>query len=223
MSKTTALTKPPPPVQAPDDNWPEGLRQEAAATAGLGETELLSMLKSELEVCTRSLIRTAVLVRRLEEAGSDLSAIRSQSFLALLRRIAYGQLLPEIAERWLDSRDVLRRVASLPIPEQRKVAADQPMAVVVREGDQVTHRLLRPSTMDQRQAAQVFAGDHIRDEAEQRTWLERRQETQERSTGRPHDSGVRLDVKGRCLRVTGHNVIITASQLSEYLTRLLGR
>jgi hypothetical protein len=218
MPQTVALTKP-----NEDESWPEGLRKEAAETAGLGEAELRTKLKSELEVCTRSLIRVAVLVRRLEEAGADLSDIRSQSFLALLRRIAYGQLLPEIAERWLDSRDVLRRVASLPIPEQRKVAADKPMPVVVRDGDQMTHRLLRPSTMDQRQAAQVFAGDHIRDEAEQRTWLERRQETQERQTGRPNESGVRLDVKARCLRVTGQNVIITASQLSEYLSRLLGR
>jgi len=200
------------------DSWPSFLQDVAAEYADKTTDELVAALKDAMGVTVKSLCRVAVLVRLLKERGYDLSELRI-GMVAWLEKIAYGQVLPEIVQRYHGSSLIMRKLAGLPLDEQRRVASDEPLQVLTfDESGRPTHRLVAPSKMTPAEAHQVFAADHIRDLGEQRSYLESRKPRTARRR-----SGVFVDMKRRGLvvRAGGEEVFLSAEDLSQYLTRLL--
>lgn len=152
------------------------LPQPPADLTSLGTADLLRELAVQLRHTAESMMRLAWIVRILEERGEDLSGLRLP-LINHLRRIAHGQVLPELVVRFAAQPGLLNRVALLPMPDQQRLAAgDSVKLVVLREtadGRRETdHRLVDPSKLTQDQIWQVFGQDRIRSEAEQVLYLE---------------------------------------------------
>jgi hypothetical protein len=87
MSKTEILRHSP---TAPDD------------LSVLSTVELRQELIKSLGITADNLVRLAWIVRLLEEKGEDLSDLKL-GLLTHLRKIAYGQVLPELVVRFASS------------------------------------------------------------------------------------------------------------------------
>jgi hypothetical protein len=173
------------------ENLPVVAQREnlAAKADGMTTQELREWLVSCLEVSSRNLLELAVCVAKLEERGEDLSGIRGLGLVHHLRRIACGQLLPEVVAKFAGSPTLIARIGSLPIPDQERIIAGEFLLLAVYATDgSITNRSVDPLLMDAWEIRQVFARDHIRSQSEQALILERRRaETKGR---RPKQIGV---------------------------------
>jgi hypothetical protein len=131
--------------------------------------DLKRELLKAIDITVSMLIKAAAIVRVLEERGEDLSEFKF-GLMSHLRRIAYGQLLPEVVAKCL-GHSSLRFIAGLPIPDQRRCISDHGVEIgVLRDG--VVERLTKPLlSLDPPELKQVFALDHIRTPDEQVAWL----------------------------------------------------
>jgi len=127
---------------------------------------LRAELASALGLTSRHLLYLAAVWSELERRGEDLSDLRS-GIGVYLPLIATGQVLPETVVRFAGQPTLLRSVAGLPIPEQRRLADGEPIALVVRQGDSYTHRMLPAHALTAAQSRVVFGDRTIRSEAEQ--------------------------------------------------------
>ena len=112
--------------------------------------------------------RMAAIVRVLEERGEDLRELRV-GLVVYLRRIAYGQLLPEVVVRYAESPAVLRRISELALPDQRRLLADErPIELLVPTATGGTEIVrVSPARLTRAQIGQVFDGAKIRTPGEQ--------------------------------------------------------
>jgi hypothetical protein len=192
--------------------WLEDLRPEYE-TMGVGE--LKDELARHLAGTVENIRHMAFIVRRLEELGVDLSDIRSP-WLDDLRRVAYGQLLPGVVVAGTTNRRLLQAARALPLPDQQRIANDEPIPVMVlREGIGPEPRLVPPSRMDAWQIKQVFGPGKIRSEVEQVNFLD----NPKRQRRRPAQNVV-IHKRTQCIVVSGDSVTLTATQLAEYLREL---
>lgn len=182
--------------------------------------QLRAELVKALQVTADSLRWTAWIVRLLEERGDDLSDLKI-GILDYLRRIAYGQVTPELVVRYAQSPALLRTLAALPLPDQQKIAAGEPVRVVVRRPDgQFDHRMAEPLKLTRDQVAQVFGRGKIRDDAEQILLLEGRQEASGTPKAKARRAGVAAD-PGRGGLVVGRKFVDAGSVVSA-LAELTG-
>jgi hypothetical protein len=131
-------------------------------------------LAHTLGLTANSLRRAALLVRTLEERGEDLSGLRL-ALLSHLKKIACGQLLPEVVVRFAGKPLLITLIGNLPIDDQRRLSSGDPVRLIVIGDDgRRTHRLADPLYMVPRQLRQVFATDHLRTDAEQNLILDDR-------------------------------------------------
>jgi len=111
----------------------------------------------------RLIAEAAVCVRLLTERGEDL---RGMPMVGTFRRIADGQVLPELVWKFIESPN-RQRVERLPMSDQKRIAAD-PM-VPVAEGQTVRKIDLTQASAE---VAKVVIGpDGIRSPDEQRAYL----------------------------------------------------
>lgn len=197
------------------NNLPEQFKPEYAKLERLDDDALDRELLSTLETTARTFVRLALIVRLKEERGQDLSSLRI-GMIDALRRIAYGQLLPEVLERFGTKPALLKRVAAVPIPDQRKCLAEDGIKFATVENGKPTHVLMSPTRMDARQLKQVFAPDHLRDVDEQVVWARAQPLCPPRKAPMP----VEVDKKHGSIIVTGERVEITREQLLMYLASL---
>jgi hypothetical protein len=185
--------------------------------AGWDAPRLAAEFRQVMAKTAANVARMAAIVRRIEEHDPEqLDTLGFPSWVRLLRRVAYGQVLPEVVA---NTTGRLRHVAaSLPGPEQKRIAADEPLRVVELAADGPTYRQLRPSQLDDRQIQQVFARDGVRSEAEQVTYLRERAEREPKREKPP----VLVNTRRRCLVIT-RPTEIAANELTRYLEQLMGR
>lgn len=143
-----------------------------ADLVALSTADLRRELASSLHHTVAHFVRLAWIVRLLEERGEDLSDLRS-GLLDYLRRIAYGQVLPEIVVRFASSPAMLRRIAALPLPDQRRIAAGETVPLVVwGESGRPDVRQVDPAYLAADQMRRVFGPNGLRSESEQIVLLE---------------------------------------------------
>lgn len=108
--------------------------------------------------------RMAFIVAELESRGHSTAAIRDQFLMRQLRRIAAGDLLPEVVQHFLGSPSLVDVMARLPISEQKCLLDAGSVEVLVNDKMEKIdlHKLTRESV------AIAFGTDHVRNEAEQR-------------------------------------------------------
>lgn len=159
--------------------------------ASLTSEQLREQLTVSLNVTAQQLLRMAAIVRILEERGEDLTEFRG-ALPSYLRRIAYGQMLAEVVVRFADSQSLVKRISQLPLPDQRRLAAGEPVEVAVLTEHGTDKRLVDPMSLRGPLLAQVFAADHIRPLPEQVIILEARRLSPPKPA-RPKRSHVRGD------------------------------
>lgn len=164
------------------DTIPEALHLDAAAIEAMGTPELKAELARSLQQSAAHLARLAWIVRVLEERGEDLSDLKI-GLLGHLRRIAYGQVLPEIVVRFAESPLLMRKIEMLPIPDQRRIARGEPVPVAVQGPDgSFTHRLVDPIYLSADQARLALGPRGLRELPEQIALLEQRPRDRDRSS-----------------------------------------
>lgn len=142
----------------------------------LSDQQLIDIILEGLQLTVRGVCMAAQAVGILESRGRDLSELKL-SFYHALRKVASKTLEPEAFIRFAGKRTILDRVSGLPISDQRRLAKGEPVKLLVyAEGGERTIRMADPLEMLPKQIAQVFASDHIRNEAEQALILDQRRE-----------------------------------------------
>lgn len=200
-----------------DKNHPLNELLETAVTAL--ETHDNDRLREELakafRVTVEQIVRMAAIIRILETRGENLDDLKF-GLLGYLRKVAYGQILPEVVVRLQSAPLLMTRVSQLPIPDQRKVIGGEPFRVVTIEDGITSHRLIEPTKMNSAEIRQVFAKDHIRDDGEQVSWIRSRPSR----INRPSDNGVTVDARRKGIVVTGERVFISRMELVNLLARV---
>jgi hypothetical protein len=190
----------------------------------LSTQELKDAFLESMRVAGTHLIRMAAIVRLLEKRGEDLSDLR-YGLLGYIRKIACGQLLPEVVVKFQGAPLLLNRISSLPIPDQEKVVKTETFRVVrILNGD-IDVRTVPPMLLSRDEVAQVFAADHIRDEIEQQVYLRaretkplRRRRAQEVRNASSGPVEVVLDKRRKGLIING--VFFSRADLMKHLAEI---
>lgn len=177
--------------------------------------ECFQIGKQKLAGAATEFFQAAIALRLAEEKGKDINELRGPT-LTMLRRIAYGQLLPELYSRFLAAR-CLHYVAKLSIPEQQSLVNGEKVKLLVRQDGQTTSLDVLADELTVPQAAQVFASDHIRNEAEQARWLVERQAMLRPSR---EIAGVEIDRRGKRILVSGNQISLSRKALARLLAEL---
>ena len=177
--------------------------------------ELRTALADAMTFTLSGLIQASKIVGELERRGENLSDLRD-STIPNLRKIACGQLLPEVYVRLFCKPSILNRVASLPIPDQEKIAAGKPVEVYLL-GDAAGAELIlqRVEDMESATAQQVFASGKIRSKSEQVAWLRARMIPRPRPAG----PNVSLDRKRKGIYCESHS-FVSLADLRDYVSQL---
>lgn len=175
--------------------------------------KLLSLLNECLAITTETIIRIASILKRLEALGVDLIELKIRN-LNYYRKIAAGQLLPELFLEASGCPMLLRQTMTLPLQDQKRIAENKPVKVMLTGGD---HLLIEPKNLTAQQIKQVFSATGLRSEGQQISWLmEQRERTQIKGQPRPE---VIVDRKNHGIRVD--SVFISAADLTRYLSQLV--
>ncbi len=135
----------------------------------MSTAELKAELANVLTITASSLVRAAAIVRVIESRGESLAQFKS-GLIGYLRKIAHGQLLPEVVAVFV-GHPALKRIAQLPEPDQRRCLESDGLPIGVMLNGQVDQRMKPILQMEQFEVRQVFADDHIRSPEEQLAWL----------------------------------------------------
>lgn len=182
--------------------------------SGKSTDELLVELAKCVEVTAMQIQHMANIVRELEQRGENLDNIRL-GILTYLRLIAYGQMLPEVLATYQGSPALLKRISTLPLPDQR-LLLDHPEVIVVSPDDPVDHRRVPITSLGRKEIWQVFGDGKIRDAGQQRSYL--RDHVPRKMTRKTEESGIQLDAKRGGIVVNGQ--FISSKQMLLYLTQL---
>jgi hypothetical protein len=95
--------------------------------------------------------------------------------MTYLRKIAYGQVLPELVELFRGKLYLLQKASSLPLPEQHRLARREPIRYVSELPDGTLSSVMRdPLKLTFDDVRQVFGKDYIRSAEEQKAYLQSR-------------------------------------------------
>lgn len=165
-----------------------------------------------------SIQRAAKIMILMEQEGDDLAGI-STNTIRMMRRIAAQQMLPEV---FLQLGGRLRqRVAMLPAKMQRAIVDGTTVPlVIVGENNAFDLMQVDPRKLQPAQVTQVFDEGRMRDESEQRIWLEAMREEARGADGAalPRPDSITLSHRPRGIKVNG--VFISESEMWRYLKEL---
>lgn len=146
-----------------------------ARIAAMSTAELKAEFAKALEITAHQLVYLAHLWRELERRGEDLSHLRSGLF-TYMPMIANGSLDPQAVVRFAGNLTALRALANLSLKEQRRLAEDGLVEVVLPRGDKTVVKSLTLGDMPADLIRQTFNRDQIRTVKEQRALLAPRRE-----------------------------------------------
>jgi hypothetical protein len=174
--------------------------------------ELYDRFFAALALTAEALVEMACIVRVLEERGENLQELKL-GIVVILRKIAYGQVLPELVAKYSTNPNLIRYATALPIPDQQRIVEGTTIRVMILAPDGTTDaRHIEPHKLSPREIQQVFAADHIRDDGEQVSYL--------RSLAAPTKRArtpLEVNDKDKAIVVTGDGVKITFKQLANIL------
>lgn len=158
-----------------DEDWNRIL----AELDGLDAEALVAKFEEAYAMTVEGIRRQAAIIYKLQDFGYDLDALAQRMpMVRFLRKVACGQVLPEVVARFWPHQLIFERITSLPVPDQHRLAAmnaeGKPIKVMRFDDDGPTHRMVPVHEMTRAEALQVLAPDHIRDEDEQLSWLRSR-------------------------------------------------
>ncbi len=133
----------------------------------LSNDELLQRLESTLADIQEKVAYAGMLIVALENNGYDTRPLRRKPLVESVRNVAIGVLASEAFSAFYGRPDILRRIASMPIEEQKQLVEKGSVEVVEFAGGQTTHRLVPVVELRRDQLAVVFDKHRIRSPEEQ--------------------------------------------------------
>lgn len=135
--------------------------------SSLTTAQLEDRLASALGRTAEGIAEMAACVRELESRGEDLARLKL-AIMPYLRRIAQGQLLPQVVVSYAGSRQLLDAIASLPLSDQQHLLDVGTVKVAVVEADgMIGAREIDPRALPPRDIARVFSPAGLRPPTEQ--------------------------------------------------------
>jgi len=178
-------------------------------------TALVAELHECLALSTNSLIRLAVIINRLEDLGVDIISLQIPN-MNYFRKIASGQFMPELFIECSGSPGLLRKLSSLPISDQKRIADGSALKVILQGGD---HLMVAPKDMTPSQIRQVFGTEGIRSDSQQAAWIVDSQ--QAKAFKRIPRPAIQIDRRKNGI-VVGET-FLSASDLAGYLSQLTAK
>lgn len=141
------------------------------------DDELKALLVKGLQDAGQSILRCACLVHTLTSRGVNMTGLTAPQVIGRLKKVACGQLLPDVMVRFAGVPSLIDRIGCLPLDEQRRLADGGRVLLVVRgEGGQTDHMMADPLKMGREQISQAFGVSSIRDVEQQVLLLAGRRE-----------------------------------------------
>lgn len=135
--------------------------------AAADTSTLRAELARALTLTAKQLAYLAAIWRELERRGEDLSDLRT-GLAVYLPAIAAGTLDAEAVVRFAGQRTLLARLATLPVPEQRRLTKGGALSVAVRTADgAVVPRQMPAASLTAQQVRMAIDGGRIRSMDEQ--------------------------------------------------------
>lgn len=181
----------------------------------LSNTDLQSEIKRALQVTKEQLLKLAALVVVCDQRQIDLSDI-GLGPLKFIRRIAYGDLSPELYVKYHNQRLLFDRISDLPLPDQEKLASGDPLPVY--DAETKDERIVPPELLTRNEMYQVLSRHGIRDVPEQAAWLRERAQKKPKTKEKVAPEFINLDKLRGGINVNG--VFIPSSDLARYLSEL---
>lgn len=153
---------------------------------------LLAELQKSFDTSVKHIVRMAAIVRRLDELGVAIEM--ESSVLPYLRKIAHGNLSPDLFVTMQGHKSMLNIASTLPAPVQQQIAKNEPIKVMQTNGD---FRMVPPLSMTTKEVSQVFAFGRIRDEAEQVGYLRGKMQEKATTDHVCEEDAVKIDRKRR--------------------------
>lgn len=153
------------------NKWRKKLEEELALAMAKDVPTLLEELTQAGKLLVEYAMFCAVRVAALEAKGEALAGI---AFLNELRRLAGGQMLPEVFARFEHLQSVIPRIALLPLITQEQLCSKGATVEVFTMTDAgPTERAIPVRELSKAQVCQVFTKTgEMRSLAQQRTYLE---------------------------------------------------
>lgn len=181
---------------------------------------LISELTAVLAQTVEGVIKTAWIVKRLDQLDIEVDLPGIRPALRFIRHIASGKLVPEAYVACLANPKLLKICLTLTESEQRKVAENRPFKVLTVEGD--THYLVPALELSDRQLKQVFDGTGVRNAEEQSKFIRNEVEKEKiKAAGKGNHEEVVVDRRRKRIIVRGK--AMTISDLSRYVYELSGK
>ena len=128
--------------------------------------ELKEMLRESLAVSATAILRAASIIRELELRGEDIKSLRL-SILPFLQRINDGTLDAGAYVKFCGNTPLVKKVACLPVPEQRRLAEGGQVKLAYMEDDAPKSMDIYPHLLSTPLINQVFNCNSIRSVKEQ--------------------------------------------------------
>jgi len=134
---------------------------------GMPSEDLIQKFRECLAGIATNYLVMARVILMIEKRDEDTTPLRCAIF-DVLRKIAYGQLVPELIT-YIKDGATFRKLCSLPLPDQKRIANGEPLRVIegVDDAGNFIARLVQFSAMTDFQKKQVFARDGLRTDEQQ--------------------------------------------------------
>lgn len=152
-----------------DENVPASIREECQRLRKLTDDEIGQEFDVALNATTEHFIKLAAIVRVKEERGCDLSELRI-GMIDYLRKIAYGQLMPEMMADHGHRASLLKNLANLPLQDQGRVYREGVRVGRLTDKGEIDSVLMPLADLPTKQIRAVFAPGHVRSPEEQVRW-----------------------------------------------------
>lgn len=192
------------------------LERELARIREIKDPEaLLRELAACINLTVENVILAGECIKELDAQGVEIKL--GVANLSYLRRVAYGQVSAQLLVN-AEGSAVLDVATTLPLPDQERIAANEPIKIPMLGGDD--HRIALPLEMSKRDVQLVFAKGRIRKPSEMvsllREWADK--EAAKATIKAKAESPVKVDRKRGGL-IVGDTLIPTA-ELARYLAEL---
>ena len=185
--------------------------------ARMTNESLRAELAKQLSLTAFSLMRAAAIWTELQRRGVDMGALRS-GLSAYLPRIARGELAAEAVVMFAGQKTLLQNIAGMPLEDQRKYAAGEPVSMVERdEQGRIVKISKRLRELSGREVALALGGGRIRSLAEQRLSL---RQIEEQPTRKRYSSGSIAKISARDGMIHVGRVRLDPLDLSPALSKL---
>ena len=134
----------------------------------MSRDDVYDFLRASMRIVGEAVVLWGQCILRLEELDEPTEDIRDffGQYYEVCRKISCGQMVPELLVRYYNEPALADRLAKLPIPDQKRIAAGEGLPVVVKEGSKTTVQKIAPEHLGP-MWKQVIAGDRVRSESEQ--------------------------------------------------------